>query len=582
MKVVTPAMNANLPDGPGLQGWDNPTHRVGRAQNVLGELLSAPWIAPGQFLPTSPNYGCVNAPEYRAIAFKFADFLLAEGGDAIQHDDPAMNGEVVSWGGGNLTTSGCYCDHCMKKFTKALNFTKLQRSHFGIDDSSWNYREWLLNRTNISAPHEAPDTSVLRASFVDFQQRSTEDYLRALRDHLYTGTKGRGDPNVTLSANNGALWTSPYNLFDYGMSELELNNASPNRLYNLFVSGVPAGKQQVLTMPKSANASYWYSAEGTTTIRAAIAMSYALGSNMFTPWDIYLPVPVATYNDKTGRYYGNPGDYADLFSFVRGVAQDMLEEGADLAKPLPIALCANRWSTDCPSQPSKPNYRLAYMGYNGSAMGERYRFVGEHCPECHSAGSLIPGKKFSAMTLIECEAGCDAVLKVNVSACLGVYYDGTFCSVLPMLVVTKTGMRGVSYLRIGSSSTLPPSPRNGSKGEELVVSSDPAVLILGRTAAIVGDAAPRRLLLHAVDTRGLPGVPTPTAKSARLQVSLSNRLARHNDTCPTVLREYSPGGPVVGVTLSMIGCSVSAGNKASATSFEVAMPTPWSMVLVEW
>ena len=281
MKVVTPAMNANLPDGPGLHGWDNPTYRVGRVQNVLGELLSAPWIAPGQFLPTSPNYGCVNAPEYRAIAFKFADFLLAEGGDAIQHDDPTMNGEAVTWSNGNLTASGCYCDHCMKKFTKTL--TEPQRSQFGINDSSWNYREWLLNRT-ISAPHEAPDTSTLRASFVEFQRRSAEDYLHALRDHLYIGTQSRGDPaNVTLSANNGGLWTSPYDLFDYGMSELELNNASPNRLYNLFISGVPAGKRQVLTMPKSANASYWYSAEGATAIRSAIAMSYALGSNMFVP-----------------------------------------------------------------------------------------------------------------------------------------------------------------------------------------------------------------------------------------------------------------------------------------------------------
>ena len=98
-----------------------------------------------------------------------------------------------------------------------------------------------------------------------------------------------------------------------------------------------------------------------------------------------------------------------------------------------------------------------------------------------------------------------------------------------------------------------------------------------------GTAAPRRLILHAVDTRGLPQVPTLYVKPPRLRISLSNRLAQHNDTCPTVLREYSPGGPVVGVTLvSTSGCSVSAGNtsKANVTSFEVAMPRPWVMVLV--
>ena len=42
------------------------------------------------------------------------------------------------------------------------------------------------------------------------------------------------------------------------MGELELHNAAPNGLYNLLVEGVPPGKQQVLTMPKSSNASFWY------------------------------------------------------------------------------------------------------------------------------------------------------------------------------------------------------------------------------------------------------------------------------------------------------------------------------------
>ena len=75
-------------------------------------------------------------------------------------------------------------------------------------------------------------------------------------------------------------------------------------LYNIYVADVPAGKRQLMTMPKSSNASYWYSASGTRTIRAAVAIAYALGANMFTPWDIYLPVSAAEYTDKTGRYYG--------------------------------------------------------------------------------------------------------------------------------------------------------------------------------------------------------------------------------------------------------------------------------------
>ena len=35
-------------------------------------------------------------------------------------------------------------------------------------------------------------------------------------------------------------------------------------------------------------------------------MAYALGANMFTPWDIYLPTPHAD------RYYGTPAEYGDI------------------------------------------------------------------------------------------------------------------------------------------------------------------------------------------------------------------------------------------------------------------------------
>ena len=85
-------------------------------------------------------------------------------------------------------------------------------------------------------------------------------------------------------------------------------------------------------MPKSSNVSYWYSPAGTRTIRAAIAMAYSLGGNMFIPWDNYLPVPAALYTPKTGRYYGAPADYADLFSFIRGGAKPLLERDEELAE----------------------------------------------------------------------------------------------------------------------------------------------------------------------------------------------------------------------------------------------------------
>ena len=363
----------------------------------------------------------------------------------------------------------------------------------------------------------------------------------------------------------GGFWETPYFLFDYGMGELELHDAAPNGLYNLLVEGVPPGKQQVLTMPKSSNASYWYTSDGTTTVRAAIALAYALGGNMFTPWDIYLPVPAAEYTEKTGRYYGQPEQYVDLFAFVRGGAKALLEEGEELAKPLPLALSMSQ-------QPSAANFKLEYTGVNGSKMGKRYRFVGELCPEC--GGTRIPGETIAANSLLECEAACDAAVAKNASACLGVFYDGAECSVLPKLVVTSTSMRGVSYKRTGPPSKPPHSPPDDDGSKELLWTSDPAVIALGRKA--VGDTS--RLLIHLVDTRGLPSVVSSGQKPLQLQLLLSNRLAGHAGNCPTSLHAFHPDAPAEGVEVNGSGCS--AGD--NVTQFALAAPTPWAVVVAAW
>eukprot|EP01045_Picozoa_sp_COSAG04_P037961 COSAG04_NODE_9946_length_818_cov_0.948540_1_plen_151_part_01 len=57
MSVVTPAMNANLPDpGSAVNHGIVGTHSIGRCKNIHNQSLSAPWMAPGQFKPGSPNY----------------------------------------------------------------------------------------------------------------------------------------------------------------------------------------------------------------------------------------------------------------------------------------------------------------------------------------------------------------------------------------------------------------------------------------------------------------------------------------------------------------------------------------------
>jgi hypothetical protein len=125
----------------------------------------------------------------------------------------------------------------------------------------------------LHAPN--PVVSILRKLFVDFQLNSTEKYVQSIRSYI-----NNGKPGTPLSCNNGGRWGSPYNLCDYGMGELSKTAANPGGLESIFRDMVPAGRVQVMTMPKSKN----ISAADTPLIRWSIATAYALGGNMLVPW----------------------------------------------------------------------------------------------------------------------------------------------------------------------------------------------------------------------------------------------------------------------------------------------------------
>jgi len=52
------------------------SYNVGRAENVLGQKITAPWMRAWSVLPF---YGCINNPDYRAIAFNMATQLVRAG-----------------------------------------------------------------------------------------------------------------------------------------------------------------------------------------------------------------------------------------------------------------------------------------------------------------------------------------------------------------------------------------------------------------------------------------------------------------------------------------------------------------------
>jgi hypothetical protein len=247
------------------------TTEVGRVLNIHGERMVAPWMRDWPGLQRS--YGCVANPDYLTIAFEFAGSLLEIGSDNLQHDDPGANFEVVQWDGGDPSLSGCYCEHCMAGFTKALlsHLPAPQLEQLNVT-ASFNYRELLLREpwNGTAGPIVA-----LRPLFVAYQQNVTELYLFNLKAHASAEASALGR-TTSLSCNGGTSWAG----CDFGLGELDAADATAEGLEAVFTVLPPPGKAQVMTMPTHRNLTLVDSPAFAVLIRTSIAYSYALGANM--------------------------------------------------------------------------------------------------------------------------------------------------------------------------------------------------------------------------------------------------------------------------------------------------------------
>lgn len=215
--IITAAMNPQVLDPGGAKGTGTAgAATIGRVLNIHGQQLTAPWMRAWDGGKGGTAYGCINNPDYLKIAYEFGASLIKLGADSIQHDDPAANGEAVSWAEGDPEHSGCYCSHCMSGFTATLNaqLNATEQARLNVT-AQFNYRKFLLENPWNST---RSDVQTLRKLFVAYQQNRTEAYIVGLRAHVDAAASKLGK-EVTYSCNNGASnWGTPYHLFDYGAS----------------------------------------------------------------------------------------------------------------------------------------------------------------------------------------------------------------------------------------------------------------------------------------------------------------------------------------------------------------------------
>jgi hypothetical protein len=541
--TLTASMNPQCPDHPGR----NATFNIGRVLNVHGQPLTDPamrsWKNPASF-------GCINHPGYLKIAFDFADNLIRIGADAIQHDDSGANGEAVSWSGGDPTLSGCYCEHCMAGFRDALTqLNKTTQTRLNVS-ADFNYREMLLQAHQSSSQMEE-----LRNLFVEFQANSTKTYVRKLRVHVDATAATLGRPPVTLSCNNGGYWTTPAVpslLFDYGMGELNALDATPEGLDTILTWGLPAGKQQVLTMPKTENETLTYSLAFTALIRASIAYTYASGAQMMVPWDVYDP----GRTDPGARYYGNVSQFGDIYQFVRAHAS-LLDETVHSSDTLP--------------RKSQGRYELAHSGAHGD--NRRWQWPYPFTPPS-ARGARIGGARGAVGEgLAACAAMCD-----RDPHCKGIYFNSvnaswgpsTVCYALQSLVECETTLTGNSYVRQQSSYA---EDDISAPLEPVAVISDPQVH--ARTRRSVDNAA---VAIHLVNWRATKNVWGSGEVPGLLQpitVNLSNAMFDLRGGCGAINVMLHQLGGGANSTVK-VACT----NGDNVTVLSLPAPDPWAIVEV--
>jgi hypothetical protein len=225
--------------------------RLGRVTAEDGSLVTHRWF------PKDRLIGCANAPEFRAAWLEEAQRSIDAGADLMQQDDPQMALRA--------NPPLCYCPYCREAFAR--------------------YRE-----------QHGP-----AADYAQFQKESVLAFHRAMHRELdaYAGRHIPFSHNSTIGFSAKADWVSP--AFDFVNGEIEGKATEPRTFLRIVAA---AGGMPLVFSHRETNVD---------RNRRFLALTYATGTWMMMPWDVFMM-------GGQPRYFGAAADYADLSGFVRANA----------------------------------------------------------------------------------------------------------------------------------------------------------------------------------------------------------------------------------------------------------------------
>ena len=266
-----------------------------------------------------PSYHfCTNSPGYRHYLMYQLRRVMEAGADWLMIDSA-----IPTIGALNARYGGCFCQHCMAGFRDYLKQNlDLAASMDPITDdlASFNYRDYLLAHGYSDKRYRAeilafPPTVPLAREYFNYQWREVNALFRCFK--RYAQEFGA---DVPMSSNSPYYWAEfmyAVDAHDFYTNEMEYqppeNEVLPSEPIYTFKLADALGKLVAITGVPSAFEPY-RQRDRPGHIRLWIAQAYAHGHVFMAPdkmWTRRDP------GQPDRWYHSKPGDYEDLYHFVR-------------------------------------------------------------------------------------------------------------------------------------------------------------------------------------------------------------------------------------------------------------------------
>ncbi len=263
-------------------------------------------------------YFCTNAPGYRHYLMYQLRRVMEAGTDWLMIDSA-----IPTIGALNARYGGCFCDHCMTGFRDflKLNLGPEARELYQISDlAGFNYRKYLVARGITDERYRDeilafPPVIPLAREYFDYQWQEVNALFRLFK--RYAQEFGE---NVPMSSNSPFYWaefTYAVDAHDFYTNEMEYRPPEeeilPSEPIYTFKLADALDKLVAITgVPRAFEPCRLKDHPG--HIRLWIAQAYAHGHVFMVPEKMWTD-RIAGEPDRW--YYSKPGDFEDLYHFVR-------------------------------------------------------------------------------------------------------------------------------------------------------------------------------------------------------------------------------------------------------------------------